>query len=200
MDIHPPEGPIHSLREALSHIGIVTIGIIIALSLEGALEWRHHRHLVHEAHANIEAELSDNQRELETVLRDLPAHRRGMEDGLKLLAAYKPGTPFHTTLQVGYDTADLDDASWSTAQSTGAVGFMSYGEVKRYSQIYKLQQLFVATQQHLIDNLLQTAIEPTDPRSVAEAVAEVNADRRSLLAVEQVARTLDDVYKKQDRN
>jgi hypothetical protein len=35
MDIHGPVGPTRSLKEFAVHIGIVTIGILIALGLEG---------------------------------------------------------------------------------------------------------------------------------------------------------------------
>ena len=33
MDIHPPEGPVHSFKDFLFHLLTVTIGILIALSL-----------------------------------------------------------------------------------------------------------------------------------------------------------------------
>ena len=36
------------------HLGIVTVGILIALSFEGALEWSHHRELVREARQNLQ--------------------------------------------------------------------------------------------------------------------------------------------------
>ena len=49
MEIHAPRHPILTLKEALVHLCIVTIGILIALSFEGALEWVHHRQLVREA-------------------------------------------------------------------------------------------------------------------------------------------------------
>jgi hypothetical protein len=43
MDIHPPIGRAESLKEILTHIFIVTVGILIALSLEGVREsWREH--------------------------------------------------------------------------------------------------------------------------------------------------------------
>lgn len=65
MEIHAPEGPVTSLKEFLVHIGIVTIGILIALSLEGLLEWHHHRELVEEARANIASEIRDNRKDLD---------------------------------------------------------------------------------------------------------------------------------------
>ena len=39
MDIHPSQGPIHSFKDFLFHLLTVIIGILIALSLEGLLDW-----------------------------------------------------------------------------------------------------------------------------------------------------------------
>lgn len=55
MEIHAPEKPILTVKEAIAHLAIVTVGILIALSLEGLVEWRHHRALVREARDNISA-------------------------------------------------------------------------------------------------------------------------------------------------
>ena len=57
MDIHAPERPIRSIKEFGIHIAIVTIGILIALSLEGIREWVHDTRLVHETIANFREEL-----------------------------------------------------------------------------------------------------------------------------------------------
>ncbi len=68
MEIHPPHQPVLTVKEALVHLGIVTIGILIALSLEGLVEWQHHRHLVAEARENIAEEIRDNSGELKHFL------------------------------------------------------------------------------------------------------------------------------------
>ena len=39
MDIHPPMKPVESLKESGIHLLIVTLGILIALSLNCLLEW-----------------------------------------------------------------------------------------------------------------------------------------------------------------
>ncbi|HVG92287.1 MAG TPA: hypothetical protein VNB54_12420, partial [Alphaproteobacteria bacterium] len=42
MEIHHPESPIHSTREFLFHMFTVVLGILIALGMEGVVEWAHH--------------------------------------------------------------------------------------------------------------------------------------------------------------
>src|SRR5690348_13673367 len=71
MEIHVPRKAITSLKELLRELAIITAGILIALSFEGLVQWRHHRELVREARANILSELRENQRELATETRDL---------------------------------------------------------------------------------------------------------------------------------
>src|SRR5215831_16086023 len=68
MEIHAPDKPILTVKEAIVHLSIVTAGILIALSLEGLVEWRHHRSLVREARENIAAEMQDNRKELQKAL------------------------------------------------------------------------------------------------------------------------------------
>jgi len=49
VEIHAPHGSIHSWKDLLIQLGIITAGILIALSLERVREWRHERALVREA-------------------------------------------------------------------------------------------------------------------------------------------------------
>jgi hypothetical protein len=72
MENHAPAHPVLSWKDALLHLGIVTIGILIALGLESVVEWRHHISLASEARANIVSEIRDNRRELDDVLKTTP--------------------------------------------------------------------------------------------------------------------------------
>src|SRR5579875_232880 len=72
MEIHHPDAPIHSIKEFLVHLSLVTIGILIALALEGAVAALHHRHLVAEAEENMQTEIADNRSQLEAALARAP--------------------------------------------------------------------------------------------------------------------------------
>src|ERR1700733_1469764 len=71
IDIHPPHEPIHGWRDFFLHLTTITIGLLIALSLEGCVEWQHHRHLVHEAEASLRTEIQSNESGLSNVLADV---------------------------------------------------------------------------------------------------------------------------------
>jgi hypothetical protein len=162
MEIHAPDKPILTLKEAAVHLTIVTVGILIALSLEGALEWRHHRALVREARANLATELRDNRRDLQAVRSHMDAMLKKLAaaadtvDGM--LRRWDAGTaialfatPGPAYVMYGYDIATPSTASHETAAATGALGFMEYAEVKKYAEVYKLQEMFVREQTRAAD-------------------------------------------------
>jgi hypothetical protein len=50
-------------------------------------------------------------------------------------------------ISLGFSGFMLPATAWETAQSTGALGYMPYDEAKRYSEIYKAQGKFMATEE-----------------------------------------------------
>jgi len=168
MEIHAPDKPILTVKEAAVHLCIVTIGILIALSLEGLVEWRHHRALVREARANIASEMRDNRNELRNTRDKIDAMAKRLGDAADAVesmgAAWNSETatklfdPKTTSYFVyGYTVAELTRASYSTAQATGAVGYMDYAEVKGYSEIYDFQDTYTRQQMKAFDHVTAAA-------------------------------------------
>ena len=44
LDVHPPHAPTHTWRDFFIHIATITVGLLIAVGLEQAVEFLHHRH------------------------------------------------------------------------------------------------------------------------------------------------------------
>ncbi len=63
MEIHPPHAAARSLKDFFLQLLTITVGVLIALSIEGIVEWRHHRMLVRDAKAMIALEISDNRKD-----------------------------------------------------------------------------------------------------------------------------------------
>src|SRR5262245_25696016 len=61
VEIHPPHAAAHSLKEFLLQLLTITAGVLIALLIEGMVEWNHHRTLVREAKEMIAREIADNK-------------------------------------------------------------------------------------------------------------------------------------------
>lgn len=60
MEIHRPKHPIHSWREFLKEVGIIVLGVLIALAAEQSVEaWHWHRKIVDAEQAMV-LELRDD--------------------------------------------------------------------------------------------------------------------------------------------
>jgi hypothetical protein len=141
MEVHPPHGPIHSIKEFMVHLLAITIGLLIALGLESSVEWVHHRHLARDARENILQEVRANQQMVARQLSVLPAEEKRLDEILRGVDDVQHGRPRKPLGDFMWTSILLQDSAWRTASSTGAVAFMSYDEVQRYSVLYGVQQL-----------------------------------------------------------
>src|SRR5262245_23914814 len=92
MEIHKPK-PVHSWRELLTEIGVVVIGVGIALGGEQTVEWLHWRAQVAEAKEVIAAELAHGVEGATIRLRVQPCLERRFDELAKILdTAAKNGT------------------------------------------------------------------------------------------------------------
>jgi hypothetical protein len=205
MDVDVPERRIDSIKDFLLHIGTVTVGILIALGLEGGREWVHERNLVHEARANMMSELRDNQHQLAETLQKVPRTRREIRDVLDVLdklARTKPGESIKVHFSVGFSDASLLGVNRSTAETTGALGHMSYGELRKYAVIYESQQQYLRAQERFHDQLMVFMAAMQSGRSGLPTSAELDGTRQGVLlllallnATEQAGNQLAHAYR-----
>jgi hypothetical protein len=142
MDVHAPHEPIHSWRDIALHLGVVTVGLFIALSLEGLVDHIHNRHLVAEARENIRQEIQSNheaaQQDLGYLQQDILRTKANLATVRRIIADQKH---FHGSMNYNMEFNSPSDAAWTTARETGALGFMPYSEVQRYSDLYHTQAM-----------------------------------------------------------
>jgi hypothetical protein len=79
VEIHAPDRPVHSVRDVVGHLAIITAGVLIALAFEGIVTWAEHRRLVNEALNNLRSEMADNVREIEGLFANIVQERRNLE-------------------------------------------------------------------------------------------------------------------------
>jgi hypothetical protein len=65
LDVHAPHETIHTWRDFFIHIATITIGLLIAISLEQAVEYVHHRRQANEMAEKLRAESRANRGVLE---------------------------------------------------------------------------------------------------------------------------------------
>jgi hypothetical protein len=142
LDIHPPHGPIRSWKDFALDLLMITIGLLIALALQAAVESLHHRHMVKEARANLRREIVENQRHYAENLRGLQVKMVELQQDIDQLRELRAGkTPEHFDVQWSFDWNGFVDSAWTSARDIGAVGYMQPEVVEKYWGLYRQQAL-----------------------------------------------------------
>jgi hypothetical protein len=147
MDLHPPGGPIRSIKDFFVHIGVVTLGILIALGLEQLVEAHHRASVAKIAVAGFRKELAYNQDQVKEVLASIPELQAKIDVAIaKLSPSPSPG---NVAAPINYPGISLDiisTANWDTAIATQALNELPFDAVTRYAQAYGTLRLFVETE------------------------------------------------------
>jgi hypothetical protein len=148
----------------------VTAGVLIALLINGLVEWNDDRELVAEARATIAREIADNKKDLEATLSSFPRDREALDNALDFARdMMTAGKTTITSIELHYNMADLADTGWRTAERTGALGHMDYAAVQKLSKLYDFQDPFVQQQRAMLaqlalaSSLLQGDFNPDKP-------------------------------------
>jgi hypothetical protein len=207
LDVHPPHEAVHGWRDFFVHLTTITVGLLIALSLEGCVEWRHHRHLVHEAEASLRGEIKDNAGELPGVLDDLRKEQVVLKQDVAVMNGIIANlrTPNPEEMTINYKIRTFNDVSWKTAQATGAFSYMPYAEAQEYSHIYDQQDnIDEGERQGVRDTVIGIApllnLKPGDPVPTREEAVRIKNNleilQGQLSFIENQVTVLDDEYKK----
>jgi hypothetical protein len=138
MDIHAPEGPTRSFKDFAIHILIVTIGILIALGLDGIRASVHEHNALAETRRTFLTELEpdrvrlveetanvkDKGAQLDSVLRDFPELVKNPDELQKEVDHLEPG--FYA----------FRGTAWGAASSSGVLAQMKPEEADRFADAY----------------------------------------------------------------
>jgi hypothetical protein len=157
MEIHPIHGPVLTLREFFVHLTIITLGILIALSLESLLEWRHHRSLVREARENLTREIARNKKLIDDNLAAIRLGEKQLNQIIETMERFERNRNLHGhwDLTYGFTFKSPHSTNWDTANRSGAINYMSYSEVEQYTEIYDQQQELVGLSHQALAPLAQ---------------------------------------------
>jgi hypothetical protein len=203
LDVHPPHEKMHGFKDFLLHLLTITIGLLIALGLEGYAEHWRQRELKKDADIKLRQEIRDNAQEIVLVHKANASEQENLKRIVDFLNARKKNEPYDThQIRLDFAMGDLKSASWKTAAATGALGFMEYDQVQRYSAVYQLQDKYSALQDQTIDEFLQLqsyVIYGFDPKKITPAdagAAELDTRRAlaHLVAMDQVGTALASEY------
>jgi hypothetical protein len=202
MEIHGPEGPTNSFKDFLIHIVIVTIGILIALGLEGIRETIYVHRLLRDARENFRVELHGNRQhldlelkndtltlaQLDQIIADLPNLRKNPAQFQERVAKLYPSGYFFSS------------SRWEAALSTGALGHMSVDEINRYAEANFLVHAYTTLESQANNDWQQLEAfvkghenpTPEEMNTGVEKLYLYRADTRSLKQVaEEFSNSLD---------
>ena len=203
IEVHPPEEKIHGIRDFLLHLFTITIGLLIALGLEAAVESWHHHQLRVEATENLQQELEHNRKELSDCRTAIRQEQSDLVAILKFLEARVASQPYDIhALSLKYTLATMSDASWRTASATGVISYMKYSQVQNYASAYEVQQEFTRLQSDTFESYMKLesyvvfGFDPskmTPPQATA-AAGEVRQTLAYVTAMDQIGAGLDKTY------
>ncbi|MBV9550396.1 MAG: hypothetical protein JO256_12065 [Alphaproteobacteria bacterium] len=186
MEIHKPK-PVHSWREFLSEIGVVVIGVCIALAAEQSVEWLHWHVQVGEAREVIATELTENLAGAINRVRQADCVERGLDqlaiilDGAAKSGSLPPvgniGIPWRQTYPSG---------AWESVIASQTATHFPRQQLADIASLYKvIQRLAEFNSQELEPwNSLFTMVGPgrrLDPASEAklrDALSQARSDSR----------------------
>jgi len=207
LEVHPPNEPVHGWRDFLIHLATITIGLLIALSLEGCVEFWHHRSLVHEAEASMQIEIEANARQLRGALDDVRKEQDFLKKDIAMMKKIiaNPKVPNKEDMRVDFRIRTFDDVSWKTSQSTGALSYMPYERAREYANIYSAQnEIAEAEHQAVRDTVLSVApflnskkgdLNPGGEEAV-KIVDRLEVLQGQLIFLENLIKRLDGEYQK----
>ena len=169
MEIHRLKHPIHGLREFLKEVGIIVLGVLIALGAEQAVEALHWRHETEATEETLRDEIRsslnfaseriimfscDAQR-----VRELYEQLRGSTRRWQAPAAWA-GSPFIASFPQVLGTPHRPWATgiWDVAVADGALAHLPRSEVEAYSGIYREVEQLRALEED-VDRIVR-ALEP----------------------------------------
>jgi hypothetical protein len=148
VDIRKPK-PFHSAREFFSEMLSVTVGILIALSLEALIDQYRTDRLIDYARDDFRFELQGNRDKLTGDLqkaRQTEASLRTLVEAGRILLKHQP-LPATMNLGLSRSFVELRSAAWTSALSTQVMGHFPPREARALAEAYSEQEAFTSAEQ-----------------------------------------------------
>ena len=146
IDIHPPQHGAMTRRDFFIHLGIVVLGILIAIGLEQTVEHFHQLHQAHHAREMIADEMRQNLKLVRDQRYNLRMHENYLFADLAVIDHMRKhdlAPSDRLILFHPYNT--LADSAWQTAKQSQLLALLPYSEVQRDATVYELQEEYTAT-------------------------------------------------------
>ena len=174
MHIHLPK-PLHGWRAFAGEVGIIVIGVLIALGAEQLVQWVHGREDVAQLRSALKAELADDRARWEYMSAADGCTLQRL-DALNKWLAEAPSDA-HLANALPTVSLNLHSSSWDIAKTSAATGRMPLHERLTYASLYaalenwrELLRNEVANTQ-AIEEVFETANQPENRRRIPALLA-----------------------------
>jgi hypothetical protein len=129
--------PLHGWREFVGEVGIIVVGVLIALGAEQVVETVHERHSAAEARDNVRAEVRTNLDEIRSRLRTKGCIDRRLDELSAILARSGDGVlkPQPTWISRP-PTGPFFFGRWQSATASGRNSLFAPNEQDRFAEMY----------------------------------------------------------------
>jgi hypothetical protein len=181
MHIHLPK-PLHGWREFAGEVGIIVLGVLIALGAEQVVETIHERNEVDQLRMSLRAELADSRARWEIMrAADVCATQR-----LDALDHWLATAPPNATLQRAYPLLlwSMHSSAWDIARSNPAINRLPLQERLTFASLYaaidNFRGYFAIQRANVIQlsGLFATANQPENRRQIPLLLYKAGADLR----------------------
>jgi len=155
MHVHLPK-PLHGWREFTGEVGIIVIGVLIALAAQQVVESAQWRSKVNAAQTSIDFELNDQLDYSEEVLRFRPCAGPFI-DALEAAILRHDATAIgklHDT-RPPFEPHPWRSTAWQSAMSTGVADHLSQDELDEYGFMFSSFNDVSRTQDELINDFAE---------------------------------------------
>ncbi len=144
LDVHPPHHAASTWRDFFIHIITIVIGLLIAVGLEQAVEYLHHRHQLEEIRQELLAERDENREILQKNLEAVKTIQSQLDQNMTLLREHQSShVPLGGKLHYSSNLYRTPDAVWQSAQQGGALSLMPHDELKANVYLYEVVTSFM---------------------------------------------------------
>jgi hypothetical protein len=138
MDVHAPHAGLNSWKDFWIHLGTITIGLLIALSLEQSVEWVHHQHQRRQLENDVHDELRSNLPKDAYTFRQLALLRAYLVELKAAVDAQHAGKLTRTLAALDprrrMSMIAPSMASWQAAKESGTLALLPSDEIKLYNR------------------------------------------------------------------
>ncbi|HEV2619042.1 MAG TPA: hypothetical protein VGU23_03795, partial [Acidobacteriaceae bacterium] len=141
LDVHAPHETVHTWKDAFIHIGIICVGLLLAIGLENLVEHFHNEHLVKATRERLRQERAYDCKRFSQFSGYIRWVTVEYENDMQVLVYLQqhPGTPQEKLpgiLNWEHNDNKFSYSAWETAQQRGVTALMPQDEVAADAKLY----------------------------------------------------------------